>query len=49
VAVVGGLLFSTVFPLVRVPVLDLGMIRFAERIGWNTIPPAVALEIEERE
>jgi multidrug efflux pump len=49
VAVVGGLLFSTVFTLVMIPVLHLAMIRFAERIGWNTIPPAVALELEERE
>jgi len=47
IAVVGGLLFSTVFTLVMIPVLHLGVIRLAERIGWNTIPPAVELELEE--
>jgi multidrug efflux pump len=43
-AVVGGLVFSTVFTLVMIPVLHLGLIRFAERIGWNTIPPEIVLE-----
>jgi multidrug efflux pump len=47
IAVVGGLAFSTVFTLVMIPVLHLGLIRLAERIGWNTIPPAVELELEE--
>jgi hypothetical protein len=47
--VVGGLQFSTVFTLVMIRVLRLATIRFAERIDWNTIPPAVALELEERE
>jgi multidrug efflux pump len=49
IAVVGGLVFSTVFTLVMIPVLHLGLIRLAERIGWNTIPPAVELELELRE
>jgi hypothetical protein len=47
---------SSVGPLGRVlargdeiPVLDLGMMRFAERIGWNPIPPAAAPELEEGE
>jgi len=44
IAVVGGLVFSTVFTLVMIPVLHLGLIRFAERLGWNTIPPAIELE-----
>jgi multidrug efflux pump len=48
IAVVGGLLFSTIFTLVMIPVLHLGLIRLAEWIGWNTIPPAVELEIEEK-
>jgi multidrug efflux pump len=43
VAVVGGLLFSTVFTLVMIPVVHFGVIRAAERLGWNTIPPAVEL------
>jgi hypothetical protein len=47
--VVGGLVFSTVFTLVMIPVLHLGLIRLAERIGWNTIPPAVELELELQE
>ena len=43
IAVVGGLLFSTVFTLVMIPVLHLALIRAAERLGWNTIPPAIEL------
>jgi multidrug efflux pump len=43
VAVVGGLVFSTVFTLVMIPVLHLGLIRLAERFGMNTIPPAIEL------
>jgi multidrug efflux pump len=42
-AVVGGLLFSTVFTLLMIPVLHLALIRLAERFGWNTIPPAIEL------
>jgi multidrug efflux pump len=43
IAVVGGLLFSTVFTLLMIPVLHLALIRLAERVGWNTIPPAIEL------
>jgi multidrug efflux pump len=43
IAVVGGLLFSTVFTLLMIPVLHLALIRGAERVGWNTIPPAIEL------
>jgi hypothetical protein len=38
-----------VFTLGMIPVLHLGMIRFAERIGGIRVSPAVALELEERE
>jgi multidrug efflux pump len=44
VAVVGGLFFSTLFTLVIIPVVHHGVIRTAERLGWNTIPPVVELE-----
>jgi multidrug efflux pump len=43
-AVVGGLVFSTVFTLVVVPVLHHGIVRAAERLGLQTIPPLVALD-----
>ncbi|MDH3519598.1 MAG: efflux RND transporter permease subunit [Myxococcales bacterium] len=43
-AVVGGLLFSTVFTLVVTPVLHHGIVRTAERLGLRTIPPLVALD-----
>jgi multidrug efflux pump subunit AcrB len=43
VAVVGGLFFSTLFTLVVIPVVHYALIRGAERIGWNTIPPLVEL------
>jgi multidrug efflux pump len=43
IAVVGGLVFSTIFTLVMIPVLHLGLIRFAERFGLATIPPAIEL------
>jgi multidrug efflux pump len=43
-AVVGGLAFSTVFTLVMIPVVHHGVVRSAERLGWNTIPPRVELE-----
>jgi multidrug efflux pump subunit AcrB len=42
--VVGGLLFSTLFTLVVIPVVHFALIRGAERLGWNTIPPLVELE-----
>jgi len=44
VVVVGGLLFSTLFTLVVIPVVHYALIRGAERLGWNTIPPLVELE-----
>jgi multidrug efflux pump len=44
IAVVGGLFFSTVFTLVLIPVVHYGLIRGAERLGWNTIPPEIKLE-----
>jgi multidrug efflux pump len=44
IAVVGGLVFSTLFTLVLIPVVHYALIRGAERIGWNTIPPRVELE-----
>ena len=43
IAVVGGLLFSTIFTLVVIPVVHYGLVRGAERLGWNTIPPEVDL------
>ena len=46
-AVVGGLLFSTVFTLVVIPVLHHGIVRAAERFGLQTIPPLVALDEHE--
>lgn len=44
IAVVGGLLFSTVFTLVVIPVVHYGLVRGAERLGWSTIPPLVELD-----
>jgi multidrug efflux pump len=46
IAVVGGLVFSTVFTLVMIPVLHCGLIRLAEKLGWNSIPPAIDLAAE---
>jgi hypothetical protein len=43
---VGGLLFSTVFTLVVIPVVYYGVTRLAERIGLKTIPPRVVLELD---
>ncbi len=43
-AVIGGLLFSTVFTLVLIPVFHFGVINFAERLGLRTIPPRVEFE-----
>ncbi len=44
VAVVGGLLFSTVFTLVMIPVVHFVVIRVAERLGWGAPPPLVVIE-----
>ena len=43
-AIVGGLLFSTVFTLGVIPVVYYAVTRIAERIGLATIPPLVGLE-----
>ncbi len=43
VAVIGGLLFSTVFTLVMIPVVHFVVIRTAERFGWGGPPPLVEL------
>ncbi|HEU4431679.1 MAG TPA: efflux RND transporter permease subunit, partial [Myxococcota bacterium] len=45
-AVIGGLLFSTVFTLVMIPVFHYGVIRLAERLGLNTVPPRIEFETE---
>jgi len=45
-AVVGGLLFSTVFTLVVIPVIHGVVIRVAEWVGLSTIPPSVELDLE---
>jgi multidrug efflux pump len=45
--IVGGLLFSTLFTLVVIPVMYYGITRIAERIGLKTIPPLVMLETDE--
>jgi len=43
-AVVGGLVFSTMFTLLMIPTVHLLIVRLAERLGVNTIPPLVELE-----
>lgn len=48
-AVVGGLTFSTMFTLLVVPVIYLLVVSLAERFGFNTVPPAIALAEEELE
>jgi multidrug efflux pump len=45
-AVVGGLLFSTFFTLLVIPLVYLGMVRVAERLGLKTIPPLTELDTE---
>ncbi len=45
-AIVGGLLFSTLFTLVVIPVVYYAVTRIAERIGLKTIPPLVGLETD---
>jgi multidrug efflux pump len=45
-AIVGGLLFSTVFTLVVIPVVYYVVTRIAERIGLKTVPPLVGLEAD---
>jgi multidrug efflux pump subunit AcrB len=48
-AVMGGLLFSTAFTLVVTPVLHHGVVHLAERLGFKTIPPRVALQEQGEE
>jgi multidrug efflux pump len=45
-AIVGGLLFSTIFTLLVIPVVHYAVTRLAERIGLKTIPPLVELEMD---
>jgi len=47
VAVIGGLLFSTVFTLALIPVLHHVVTLLAERLGLRTIPPPLHLEDAE--
>jgi multidrug efflux pump len=44
IAVIGGLLFSTVFTLVMIPVVHYVVISSATRFGWGAPPPLVKLE-----
>jgi multidrug efflux pump len=44
-AVVGGLVFSTGFTLLIVPVVYLFLVTLAERLGLGTVPPRIDLEI----
>jgi multidrug efflux pump len=43
-AVIGGLVFSTVFTLVMIPVFHYGVVRIAARLGLNTVPPRIEFE-----
>jgi multidrug efflux pump len=45
-AVIGGLLFSTVFTLVMIPVFHYGVVTLAERLGLRTVPPKLEFESE---
>jgi multidrug efflux pump len=45
-AVIGGLLFSTLFTLVMIPVFHYGVVTIAERLGLKTVPPRVQFEVE---
>ncbi len=44
-AVIGGLLFSSAFTLVLVPIVHVFFIRLGESLGWNTISPEVELDL----
>jgi hypothetical protein len=48
-AVAGGLTFSTAFTLLIIPVMYLLVVGVAERLGINTIPPAVTLADDDLE
>jgi multidrug efflux pump len=45
-AVIGGLLFSTLFTLVMIPVFHYGVVTIAEKLGLKTIPPKLEFEAE---
>jgi multidrug efflux pump len=45
-AVIGGLLFSTVFTLVMIPVFHYGVVTLAERLGLRTVPPKLELDAD---
>ncbi len=40
-AVVGGLIFSTVFTLVIVPVVHIFVVKFGQRMGFDMVPPSL--------
>jgi multidrug efflux pump len=46
-AIIGGLLFATVFTLVVIPVVHYALIWAAERVGLQTIPPRVEFDAAE--
>ena len=46
IVVVGGLLFSTAFTLLVVPVVHIFIVRLGERLGINMVPPLVEMEVE---
>jgi multidrug efflux pump len=48
-AVVGGLTFSTAFTLLVIPVVYLLVVRLADRLGMQTIPPARELAEQARD
>jgi len=45
-AVVGGLVFSTAFTLLVIPAVHVFVVRVGERLGLNTIPPLIELDVE---
>ncbi|MEJ2724737.1 MAG: hypothetical protein P8175_08840, partial [Deltaproteobacteria bacterium] len=47
-AVVGGLVFSTVFTLMVTPVFYIVITRLADRLGLKTIPPKIQLVQEKK-
>lgn len=47
-AVVGGLLFSTVFTLLMIPAIHYLVVRVAQKLHINTVPPLIELEAVER-
>ena len=47
-AVVGGLLFSTVFTLLVVPAIYVFVVRIGDRLGLSTVPPLVELDLDDR-